>query len=77
MLMNLKLLRVANNLSQEQFAKTIGVNRATYSSIERGVRQPPRGFWNKVQQAFGIPDADMWQLQKDNVEGNECGEKSL
>lgn len=59
---NLKLYRVKKKMSQDEFADAIGCTRATYSSIESGKRDGRLTFWNDVQQAFHIPDAEMWAL---------------
>ena len=59
---NLKLFRVKMMLSQDEIAEKIGCTRATYSSIESGKRDGRLAFWNDLQKAFGISDADMWAL---------------
>lgn len=59
---NLKLFRIKKRMSQEEFAAAIGCTRATYSSIESGKRDGRLTFWNDVQKAFKIPDAEMWAL---------------
>lgn len=59
---NLKLFRVKMMLSQDEIAEKIGCTRATYSSIESGKRDGRLAFWNDLQKAFGIADADMWAL---------------
>lgn len=61
---NLKVFRVKRNLTQEEIAKKIGFARATYTSIERGERHGRNSFWKELQKAFGISDADMWELMK-------------
>jgi len=62
---NLKIFRVQNDLSQQEMSERIGVTRATYSAVEKGIREGRRTFWSKLQQAFNIPDGEMWALQKD------------
>ena len=59
---NLKLFRVKMMLSQDEIAAKIGCTRATYSSIESGKRDGRLAFWNDLQRAFKIADADMWAL---------------
>lgn len=61
---NLKVLRVKHNLSQWEMADKIGVCRSTYSAIENGGRNGKQAFWQALQKAFNIPDADIWQLTK-------------
>lgn len=60
---NLKVFRVKNDLTQAEIADKIGCTRATYSAIENGTRDGRKTFWHKLQEAFAIPDADMWALQ--------------
>lgn len=40
--MDLKKIRIENGLSQNQFAKTIGVPRSTYQMWEYGKRKPKK-----------------------------------
>lgn len=60
----LYMFRHGMRLSQEEMAKKIGVNRATYAAIEIGKRDGRVTFWNKLQKAFGIPDADIGGLMR-------------
>lgn len=62
---NLKVYRVRLGLSQEEMSDKIGCKRATYSAIECGKRSGQQSFWKKLQAAFEIPDADMWDLMLD------------
>ena len=61
---NLKLLRVKNDLTQEQMANKVGVCKATYNFIEIGKRQGNTEFWNRLQKVFNIPDEEMFKLMK-------------
>lgn len=58
------LFRHSKRLSQEEIAKKIGCSRATYSSIETGARDGRMSFWNGLQQAFGLSDAEKGELMK-------------
>lgn len=61
----LKKLRVLTlNISQEEMADRIGVARATYAAIEKGKRRGNPYFWMKLQNAFDIPDAEMYTYMK-------------
>ncbi len=60
----LKKFRIGKHLTQAQFAKKIGVSRATYSFVERGERSGGGLFWSSVQCVFSVPDEEMWKLQK-------------
>lgn len=60
----LYMFRHGMRLSQAEMAKKIGVNRATYAAIEIGKRDGRVTFWNKLQNAFGIPDAEIGGLMR-------------
>ena len=73
---NLKVFRTAHRLRQTDIAYDLGVSRATYSYIERGIRSGKAKFWQKLQQVYGVSDADMYNLMKcDEVEQCETKEK--
>lgn len=61
---NLKVFRVRRNLSQEKIADQIGCKRVTYAAIENGIRAGRQTFWLKLQQAFNVPESEMWELMK-------------
>ena len=61
---NLYLFRCDKKLTQAEMAARIGVSRATYALVERGVRSGSGEFWRKIQTEFDVPDAEMWKLQK-------------
>lgn len=61
---NLKCFRVKQQLTQDEMAVKIGVTRCTYAAIELGTRNGSQFFWVSLQNAFNIPDADMWALRK-------------
>lgn len=61
---NLKQFRIGTKLTQEQFAKKIGVSRSTYNYIETGQRSGNIKFWKTLQDVFDVPDSEMWKLQK-------------
>lgn len=62
--MNLKLFRVSKNLSQQEFADVLGVQRQTYAMVERGQRRGSDAMWAALKKKFDVPDADMWQLMQ-------------
>ena len=62
MRIELKLLRVKNQLTQQQLAQKLGVSCTMYNLIERGQRKGSIDFWTKIQQLFNVSDADMWKL---------------
>lgn len=61
---NLTVLRAKHSLTRAKMADKIGVSRSTYSDIENGKRSCSQKFLLKLQVAFDIPDADMWELTK-------------
>ena len=62
--MNLKLFRVERKLSQQDMADMLDVPRQTYAMVERGQRRGSDELWTKIQDVFGVPDADMWKLMQ-------------
>lgn len=61
---NLKVFRTAHKLRQTDIAYDLGVSRAKYSYIERGLRSGTAEFWSKLQSTYNVPDEDMYALQK-------------
>lgn len=59
---NLKILRAQHGLTRAEMADKIGVSRNTYSEVENGKRGCSQSFLNKLQAAFDIPSANMWNL---------------
>lgn len=68
---NLKVFRIAHKLKQAEFAVKIGVSRATYSLVERGMRSGTGEFWAAIQREFNVPDSEMYSLMKLDEEGAE------
>lgn len=67
----LYMFRHGKRLSQAEMAKQIGCNRSTYAAIEVGTRNGRASFWNKLQKAFGISDADIGGLMKVDAENGD------
>lgn len=61
---NLKILRAKHGLTQREIAAKIGVCRSIYGEVENGTRKCSVDFLAKLQRAFNIPDADIWQYSK-------------
>lgn len=61
---NLYMFRCNLKLTQAEFAARIGVCRATYSFIERGIRSGTAEFWAAIQREFDVPDSEMYNLMK-------------
>ena len=65
--MNLKSLRGSMCLTQEQMSERMGVTLQMYSLVELGRRRGSMDFWKKLQAAFNLPDAQMWQLMQEGT----------
>lgn len=63
---NLKIFRIKQHLSQTEISEKIGYSRATYAAIESGARCGRQTFWRDLQRAFQLPDAEMWELMKND-----------
>lgn len=61
---NLKMFRLSHDLTQEQMAEKIGVDRQRYHHIESGNRLGRFDFWQKLQVAFDLSGEDIWQMQQ-------------
>ena len=61
---NLKIFRIRQNMTQLEFASYIDCERSGYSLIENGLRHPSVDFFYKLQEAFNVPDEEMWELTK-------------
>jgi transcriptional regulator with XRE-family HTH domain len=51
---NLRRLREAKGLSQEQFAEDAGIHRTYVSDLERGARNPTIRVVDKIASALGV-----------------------
>lgn len=60
--MDIRKARKASNLTQEQLAKLIGVNRATLSKYENGQIEPPPSKMRKLAQHLNVPVTALWGL---------------
>lgn len=64
MRLNLKILRIKKGMSQDEFAKKLGVSRGCYGAIERGFRNGNKRFWGNLQVNFDLTEDDLKELQK-------------
>lgn len=62
--LNLKIFRIRHELTQADMADKVGCARDAYGAIEAGKRDPSIAFFYALQDAFDIPDAEMWELTK-------------
>ena len=56
---NLRKLRQAKGLSQEEFAHQAGLHRTYVSDLERGSRNPTITVVDKLAVALGVPVGDL------------------
>jgi DNA-binding XRE family transcriptional regulator len=64
MRIQLKLLRVARGMTQEQFAKALGYNRTYYNAVENGKHAGSLKFWKRVQEFCNVPDEEFANIMK-------------
>lgn len=64
--LNLKLFRIAKQMTQGDMAEKLGVSRGMYCNIEKGIRDSSQDFWLNLQKTFNLPDAEMWGLMQKN-----------
>ncbi|MTI60217.1 MAG: helix-turn-helix domain-containing protein [Firmicutes bacterium] len=50
----LRIKKIRNNTTQEQFAKALGVTRQTISQIERGINTPSSQLIKLISKEYGI-----------------------
>lgn len=51
---HLKDLRISLNMTQKEFAKSLGIGYTTYNGYESGAREPKSDFWIKVATTYGV-----------------------
>lgn len=51
---HLRQLRIDLGMTQEAFAKSIGMNKTTYNNYETGAREPRSDFWEKVAKKYRV-----------------------
>lgn len=65
---SLKVFRARRGLTQAEMGEKMGWSRQYYAKTENGRGTGSITFWMKLQDAFGIPDEEMWSLVKDTKE---------
>jgi DNA-binding XRE family transcriptional regulator len=60
----LKQFRIGLDYTQEEMAEILRVSRVQYAQIENGRQLGKQQFWCNLQNAFDIPDSEMWELMK-------------
>ena len=66
--MNIRELRLKNNLTQEEFAEKIGISIQGVSNIERNRYQPTADTIDKICSAFEITPAQLLVVTPNNNE---------
>lgn len=61
---NLKKIRELSNFTQEQVAKSIGIERSAYSNYEGGTREVPYNILENISNLFGC---EPFILFEDNI----------
>lgn len=61
---NLRMFRLEKELSQQEMADILNVNRSTYGMVEQGRRRGSDELWATLKTTFNVPDADMWKLMQ-------------
>jgi len=65
---SLKVFRARYGLTQADMAERMGWSRQYYAKTENGRSSGSITFWIRLQDAFHIPDREMWSLVKDTKE---------
>lgn len=56
----MRSLRRARTISQEEFARLLGVGQETISKYERGVVMPPVGTRHRIAAILGTTVRELW-----------------
>lgn len=62
---NVARLRKESDLSQEELANKIGLNKQTISNIERGIRYPTFETLEKIAQVFDVSSIQLFGTEKE------------
>lgn len=65
---SLKVMRARRGLTQEQMAERMGWSRQYYAKAENGKSIGSIRFWQRLQEAFDVPDEEMWDIVNDTKE---------
>ena len=61
---NLRRLRVARDLTQEDFATDSGFDRGYISGVERGVRNPSATVLDRIARSLGVDIAELFDAEE-------------
>lgn len=59
-MMDLKKIREEKNLTQDEIARKIGINRCSYTNIENGMRRPSVDVAKKIGKELGFAWAQLF-----------------
>ena len=59
---NLKMARLAQQMTQEEVAAAIGLQRTTITNLEKGNINGSESTWKKLAALLGQPVEHLWQL---------------
>jgi transcriptional regulator with XRE-family HTH domain len=65
----LKQIRLSQNMTQNELAKKVNLNRATISMIEIGLRKGSVTTWDKIEAILNVPQQELRKMEKES--GNE------
>ena len=51
------------DLTQSEMSKKIGISESSYNMLETGKRYGSTRTWRKIQEIFGLTDAEVWRMQ--------------
>lgn len=64
---NLRQLRINLKMTQEDFAKSLGISKTTYNNYETGTREPRSDFWEKVSKKYGVTVDFLLGISNENI----------
>ncbi len=64
MRIKLKEIRLKNNLTHEELAEKVGINRATYTNIELGYKNPSLKVAIKIKDVLNYHDDDIFLIRE-------------
>ncbi len=70
----LRSVRLKNNLTHEEIARKVGINRSTCTNIELGYKNPSLDVAIKIKKTLNYRDDDIFlvtECQKDTKASNE------
>jgi DNA-binding XRE family transcriptional regulator len=65
--LKLKQLRVGLDLSQEEMAKALDIERSQYSKIELGKQCGALEVWDRLQTRFNVPKDEAFEMMTEMI----------